>query len=93
MWVVCDRRIAFSEASAQAALDHVTFYAQVRGVGSCLWGAGEIVLDRNRAARERLGLQRQEHMGYPAVRFVNKVEGRTMRTQWVGGGTASARTG
>jgi nitroreductase len=91
VFIVGDRRIAFSEASAQAALDHITFYAQVQGVGSCLWGAGEIILDRNRTARERLGLQRREYilgillLGYPAVKFVNKVEGRTMSIQWVGG--------
>jgi ferredoxin len=91
VFIVGDRRIAFSEASAQAALDHITFYAQVQGVGSCLWGAGEIILDRNRTARERLGLQRREYilgillLGYPAVKFVNKVEGRTMSIKWVGG--------
>jgi len=87
--VVGDQRIAFSEASAQAALDHMTFYAWVHGVGSCLWGAGQIILDRNRAARERLGLQRREHilgillLGYPAVNFVNRVEGRRMDIQWL----------
>jgi NAD-dependent dihydropyrimidine dehydrogenase PreA subunit len=91
VFIVGDPRIAFSEASAQAALDHVMFYALVKGVGSCLWGAGEIVLDRNRAARERLGLQKGEHilgvllLGYPAVEFANKVEGRTMGIQWNGG--------
>jgi NAD-dependent dihydropyrimidine dehydrogenase PreA subunit/nitroreductase len=92
VFVVGDQRIAFSEASAQAALDHVTFYALAKGVGSCLWGAGEIVLDRNRAARERLGLQKREHilgvllLGYPAVKFANKVEGRAMDIGWVDGG-------
>jgi nitroreductase len=91
VFVVGDRRIAFSEASAQAALDHVTFYALAKGVGSCLWGAGEIVLDRNRTARERLGLQKREHilgvllLGYSAIKFANKVEGRAMDIQWVGG--------
>jgi hypothetical protein len=89
--IVGDRRIAFSEASAQAALDQMTFYGQVQGVGSCLWGAGVIVLDRNRIARERLGLGRREHilgillLGYPAVRFVNKVEGRAMDIEWAEG--------
>jgi NAD-dependent dihydropyrimidine dehydrogenase PreA subunit/nitroreductase len=91
VFIVGDQRIAFSEASAQAALDPMTFYAQVKRIGSCLWGAGEIVLDRNKAARERLGLQRREHilgvllLGYPAVKFANKVEGRTMSIQWVAG--------
>jgi NAD-dependent dihydropyrimidine dehydrogenase PreA subunit/protein-S-isoprenylcysteine O-methyltransferase Ste14/nitroreductase len=82
--IVGDKRIAFSEASAQAALDHITLYALVKGIGSCLWGAGRIVLDRNKVARQHLGLQRREHilgvllMGVPAVRFKNKVEGKTM---------------
>jgi nitroreductase len=89
--IIGDRRIAFSEASAQAALDQMTFYGQVCGVGGCLWGAGVIVLDRNKVARERLGLERWEHvlgillLGYPAVKFVNKVEGRKMDIEWVGG--------
>ena len=86
--IVGDKRIAFSEASAQAALDHITLYAMVKGIGSCLWGAGRIVLDRNKVARECLGLQRREHilgvllMGVPAVRFKNKVEGKAMPVQW-----------
>ncbi len=48
-----------------------------------------IVLDRNRDARTRLGLRKREHilgillLGYPAVKFVNKVEGRTMPIAWV----------
>lgn len=91
VFIVGDSRIAFSEASAQAALDQMTFYAHAHGVGSCLWGAGVIILDRNKAARERLGLQKREHvlgallLGYPAVRFVNKVEGRAMDTEWISG--------
>jgi ferredoxin len=89
--IVGDRRIPFSEASAQAALDFVALYAQTKGIGSCLWGAGRIVLDRNKAARRRLGLEGHDRilgvllLGYPAVRFRNKVEGRTMPAQWVGG--------
>jgi hypothetical protein len=89
VFIVGDRRISLSEASAQAALDLVTFYAWVKGIGSCLWGAGQMVLDRNRTAREHLGLQRREHilgvllLGYPAVRFVNKAEGRTPNVRWI----------
>jgi NAD-dependent dihydropyrimidine dehydrogenase PreA subunit len=92
VFVVGDRRISLSEASAQAALDHVTFYAWVKGIGSCLWGAGRMVLDRNKLAREHLGLQRREHilgvllLGYPAVKFVNKAEGRTPSVRWISGG-------
>ena len=88
--VVGDPGIAFSEASAQAALDLMTLYARVQGIGSCLWGAGRMVLNRSRDARRRLGLQGQERilgillLGYPAVEFRNKVEGRTMPIVWNG---------
>jgi hypothetical protein len=84
VFVIGNPRIAFSEASAQAALNLMTFYAQVQGIGSCLWGAGRMVLNRDRQARERLALQGRERilgillLGYPAVEFRNKVEGRTM---------------
>lgn len=90
VFVVGDRRIAFSEASAQAALDLMALYAHVRGVGSCLWGAGRIIFNRSKTIKQRLGLHKREHilgillLGYPAVRFRNKVEGRTMSIQWNG---------
>ncbi len=91
VFVVGDPRLAFSEASAQAALDLITLHAQTQGVGGCLWGAGRIALDRNRAARRHLDLQRDERilgvllLGYPAVRFRNKVEGKVMPIRWMGG--------
>lgn len=91
VFIVGDRRIPFSEASAQAALDYMTFRAQIQGIGSCIWGAGKIVLDSNGAARTHLGLKKREHilgillLGYSAVRFRNRVEGRKMPIQWNGG--------
>ena len=66
-------------------------YAQVKGIGSCLWGAGKISLDRSKAARERLGLKKHEHilgillLGYPAVQFANKVKGKALSIQWIAG--------
>jgi nitroreductase/NAD-dependent dihydropyrimidine dehydrogenase PreA subunit len=91
VFIVGDKRIALSKASTQYALYNMILYAQVKGIGSCLWGAAEIFLDRNKAARERLGLQKHEHilgalgLGYPAVKFVNKVGGKTLSIQWNGG--------
>jgi NAD-dependent dihydropyrimidine dehydrogenase PreA subunit/nitroreductase len=90
--IVGDRRIALSEASAQYALYNMILCAQVRGIGSRLKGTGQIVLDRSRAARQRLGLQKHEHilgtleLGIPAVRFRNKVRGKTLTIQWNEGG-------
>jgi nitroreductase/NAD-dependent dihydropyrimidine dehydrogenase PreA subunit len=91
VFIVGDKRIALSEASAQYALYNMILYAQAKGIGSCLWGAAEISLDRNKAARKRLGLGKHEHilgalgLGYPAVKFANKVEGKTLSIQWNGG--------
>ena len=88
VFIVGDRRIALSEASAQYALYNMILYAQVRGIGSRLKGTGQIVLDRSKVARRRLGLQKHEHilgtleLGYPAVRFRNKVRGKTLSIQW-----------
>jgi nitroreductase/NAD-dependent dihydropyrimidine dehydrogenase PreA subunit len=88
VFVVGDRRIPLSEASAHYALYTMILYAQARGVGSRIKSAGPMSLDRSSAARKRLGLQRREHilgtleLGWPAVRFTNKVEGKTMSIQW-----------
>jgi nitroreductase/NAD-dependent dihydropyrimidine dehydrogenase PreA subunit len=93
VFMVGDRRTPLSVDSAQYALANMTFYAQVKGIGSCLWGNGPIFMDRSRAARRLLGLQRYDRifgalfLGYPAVRFRNKVEGREMPIQWNGGET------
>jgi nitroreductase len=90
VFVVGDRRILLSEASAQYALYNMILYAQTRGIGSRINAAGPITLDRSRAARRRLGLESREHvlatveLGYPAVRFRNRVEGKTMPIAWNG---------
>jgi nitroreductase/NAD-dependent dihydropyrimidine dehydrogenase PreA subunit len=88
VFIVGDKRIALSEASAQYALYNMILYAQAKGIGSCLWGSAPTFLDRSKAVRERLGLQKHEHilgalgLGYPAVKFRNKVEGKTLSIQW-----------
>jgi nitroreductase len=88
VFIVGDRRIALSEASAQYALYNMILYAQVRGIGSRLKGTGQILLDRSKVARQRLGLQKHEHilgtleLGVPAVRFRNKVRGKRLSIQW-----------
>jgi nitroreductase/NAD-dependent dihydropyrimidine dehydrogenase PreA subunit len=91
IFYVGDKRIPLSIDSAQYALANMTFYAQVKGIASCLWGNGPIFMDRSRAARRLLGLQRRERLfgalflGCPAIRFRNKVEGREISIQWNGG--------
>jgi len=66
----------------------LSFQAQTKGIGSCLWGRGRLVFNGSRAARELLGLQKGESilgillLGYPAVTFRNKVEGKRVGIHW-----------
>lgn len=90
IFVVGDPRILKSEASAQYSLYNMVLFAQVQGIGSRISAAVVLTLDRNRQARKILALQKHEHilgaldLGYPAVRFRNKVEGKTMPLVWAG---------
>lgn len=90
VFIIGDQRIHLSEPSAHYALYNMILYAKVKGIGTCLWGAGKIALDRSKAAKERLGLQRHDNilgvllLGYPAVKFANKVEGKALSIQWNG---------
>jgi nitroreductase/Pyruvate/2-oxoacid:ferredoxin oxidoreductase delta subunit len=90
VFVIGDRRIILSEASAQYALYNMILYAQAKGIGSRINGGIPLTLDRSRRARSYLGLRKQEHilaaleLGYPAVRFRNKVAGKAMSITWNG---------
>jgi hypothetical protein len=90
-FVVGEKRYALQEASAQYILANVTYYAQAKGLGSCLWANGPMLVGRSRAARRRLGIGRRERifgavlLGYPAVKFRNRVEGRRIGLSWNGG--------
>jgi len=88
VFVVGDHRIIQSEASAQYALYNMILYAQTKKIGSRIQAAGPMTLDRNSRARMKLGLRKYEHilgtidLGYPAIKFKNKVEGKSMNIQW-----------
>ncbi|UCD72641.1 MAG: nitroreductase family protein [Candidatus Bathyarchaeota archaeon] len=89
VFIIGDKRIALSSASAQYTLYNMILYAQTKGVGTRLWGAAEIFLDRDKTARRLLGLQRHEHilgaltLGYASITFRNKVKGKTLPIQWI----------
>jgi nitroreductase/NAD-dependent dihydropyrimidine dehydrogenase PreA subunit len=91
VFIVGDKKTPLSEASAQYCLYNMVLYAQTRGVGSCLWGPGQIFLTRTGEARRRLGLERHERiygtvlLGYPAVKFANKVQGKALPILWNAG--------
>jgi nitroreductase len=90
VFIVGNKRVPLSVESAQYALSNMTYYAQVKGIGSRLWGPGQLFYDRSKAVRRLLGLGKRDHilgtvlLGYPAVKFRNKVRGKTLRIQWNG---------
>jgi hypothetical protein len=71
----------------------MTFYAHVKGIDNCLWSKGPIFMNDSPKARKLLGLKRQDRifgvlfLGYPVMKYKNKVEGRVMPIQWVGENT------
>lgn len=88
IFIVGDKRIGLSEASAQYALHNMILYAQTKGIGNRLRGHGQLFFDRSKAARKQLALQKHKRilgmveLGYPAVRFKNKVSGKTLPLRW-----------
>lgn len=88
--VVGNKKVALAEASAQYALANMMYYAQLRGVGACLWDNAPIFLDKDRPVRQRLGIAKHEriygalYLGYPGIRFSNKVSGKALPIQWNG---------
>jgi len=88
VFIVGEKRLPLSDASAQYALANIFYYAQVKGIGSCLCGNGPLIFDKNKAIRKRLGSERRENilgalmLGYPAVRYSNKVHGKSLPIQW-----------
>jgi nitroreductase/NAD-dependent dihydropyrimidine dehydrogenase PreA subunit len=90
IFVVGDNKTPLSEVSAQYALANMMYYAQAKGVGTCLWANGPLFIDKNARARRELGVRSNEHiygamyMGYPAVRFSNKVTGKALPVTWNG---------
>jgi len=90
IFIICEKKVPLSEASAQYALANMMYYAQVKGVGTCLWANGPIFIDKNRPARRPLGIKPTErifgamYLGYPSAHFNNKVNGKTLEIQWNG---------
>jgi NAD-dependent dihydropyrimidine dehydrogenase PreA subunit/nitroreductase len=88
IFMISDRPVALSIDSAQFALANMMYYAQSKGIGACLFGPGRLMLDRSKAARKLLGFEKNDHivgtllLGYPAMKFRNKVVGKKMIIQW-----------
>jgi nitroreductase/NAD-dependent dihydropyrimidine dehydrogenase PreA subunit len=95
IFVVGHKNAPLAEASAQYALANMMYYAQIRGVGACLWGNAPIFLDKDKSVRRRLGIANHEriygslYMGYPGIKFSNKVSGKALPIQWNGAGAGA----
>lgn len=89
IFIVADRRIPLSLESAQYALHSMNLYAHTRGLGCRNLVGNQMFLNRSRKIREQLGLAKHERLfgtmaiGYPAVKFRNKVNGKLMPVQWI----------
>jgi nitroreductase len=87
--VVGNATIAHAEASAYCALYNMLLAAQVRGLGSTISGGIKLLINPQPAARQSLGLRRDErilaalYVGHPAQKFLNKVEGKKLPLTWV----------
>jgi nitroreductase/NAD-dependent dihydropyrimidine dehydrogenase PreA subunit len=91
--VVGEKRTPLNLESAQYATYNMNLLAQAMGLGCRNLVGNQSILNRSRALREELRLKKSERIfgllgiGHPEVKFVNKVEGRSLSLQWNGRGT------
>lgn len=86
--IIGDKRIPLSLESAQYALYNMDLYAQTRGLACRNLVGNQKVINRNRKFRKLAGLKHEEKifgvltLGYPAIKFRNKVKGKKVMIQW-----------
>ncbi|MGW8315479.1 MAG: 4Fe-4S binding protein [Bacteroidales bacterium] len=88
IFVIGNKRVPLSLESAQYALYNMDLYAQSNGIACRNLVGNQGVINRNRKFRKRIGLNRYEKifgtmtLGYPAIRYRNKVTGKRIPVQW-----------
>ena len=88
--IVGEKKVPLSLESAQYALYNMNLYAMVKGVACRNLVGNQMILNRNRKLRGKLGVSGKEKifatmgLGYPAIRFQNKVAGKRMKLSWNG---------
>jgi NAD-dependent dihydropyrimidine dehydrogenase PreA subunit/nitroreductase len=94
--VVGGKRTPLNLESAQYLIYNLTLIAQTMGLGCRNLVGNQAILSRNRAFRRAVSLKRADRIfglvgiGYPSVKYRNKVEGRMLPIQW-NDGTQSDR--
>ncbi len=86
--IIGDKRTPLSLESAQYALYNIDLCAQTRGLACRNLVGNQIVISRNKKFRRLAGLKPGEKifgtltLGYPAIKFRNKVTGKKPMIQW-----------
>jgi nitroreductase/NAD-dependent dihydropyrimidine dehydrogenase PreA subunit len=87
--IIADKRIPLILESAQYALYSVNLYAHIKGLGCRNLVGNQMFLNRSKSIRPILGLGKHEKivgtmaLGYPSVKFRNKVEGKKTDIHWI----------
>lgn len=91
LMVVGDKRVPLNLESAQYAVYNITLLAGALGLGCRNLVGNQPILNADCALRNKLHLLKSERIfglmgvGYPSVKFRNKVEGRLIPIQWNAG--------
>lgn len=86
--IVGERNTPYSLESAQYALYNINLMAQTKGLGCRNLVGNQNFINADKTFRKSIGLQKNEKVfammaiGYPAVRFGNKISNRNIRINW-----------
>ena len=86
--IIGDKRKVLSLESAQYAIYNMDLYAMTKGLGCGNLVGNQMFLNRSKRLREILGVSKNEKIyatlgiGYPAIKFRNKVIGKKMNIRW-----------
>ncbi len=86
--IIGNKKMPLSLESAQYALYNIDLYAQTKGIGCRNLVGNQLILNGNKQFKKSIGLTHYEKiygtlaLGYPAVRFKNKVTGKRINIQW-----------
>jgi nitroreductase/NAD-dependent dihydropyrimidine dehydrogenase PreA subunit len=87
--IIGDRRTPLSIESAQYAIYNMDLFAMTKGLGCRNLVGNQMFLNRSKKLLKILGLSKNEKIyatmgiGYPGIKFRNKVIGKKMNIQWI----------
>lgn len=90
IFIVGDKRVPLSLESAQYALYNMILYSMTKHVACQILVGNQMIYNRNKKLRKKLRINRREKIfatmgvGFPAIRFRNRVIGKRMTLSWNG---------